>query len=89
MVGMLREDSRMEFHANGPYNDFITNAAKGSALSTQDDRTNTFFEKIVEISDAVRDKLRFTLFVATQAQTTSVLTGTESTSARWALAGLT
>jgi uncharacterized protein (DUF362 family) len=70
MVGMLREDSRMEFHANGPYNDFIMNAAKGSTLSAQDDRTNTFFEKIVEISDAVRDKLRLTLFVATQAQTT-------------------
>jgi len=70
MVGMLREDSRMEFHANGPYNGFIRNAAMGSALSAQDDRTNTFFEKIVEISDAVRDKLRLTLFVATQAQTT-------------------
>ncbi len=70
MVGMLREDSRMEFHANGPYNGFITNAAKGSTLSAQDDRSDTFFEKIVEISDAIRDKLRLTLFVATQAQTT-------------------
>jgi uncharacterized protein (DUF362 family) len=70
MVGMLREDSRMAFHANGPYNNFITAAAKGSTLTSRDDGTGTFFEKIVEISDALRDKLRLTLFVATQAQTT-------------------
>ncbi|PKL69450.1 MAG: hypothetical protein CVV30_07805 [Methanomicrobiales archaeon HGW-Methanomicrobiales-1] len=70
MVGMLREDSRMEFHANGPYNNFITAAAKGSTLASRDDGTGTFFEKIVEISDALRDKLRLTLFVATQAQAT-------------------
>ncbi len=70
MVGMLREDSRMEFHANGPYNNFITAAAKGSTLVSRDDGTGTFFEKIVEISDALRDKLRLTLFVATQAQAT-------------------
>ena len=70
MVGMLREDSRMEFHANGPYNNFITTAAKGSTLTSHDDHSGTFFEKIVEISDAIRDKLRLTLFVATRAQTT-------------------
>lgn len=70
MVGMLREDSRMEFHANGPYNKFITAAAKGSTLASRDDGTGTFLEKIVEISDALRDKLRLTLFVATQAQAT-------------------
>jgi len=70
MVGMLREDSRMEFHANGPYNNFITSAAKGSTLTVKDDGTGTFFEKIVEIGDAVRDKLRLTLFVATRAQAT-------------------
>jgi len=70
MVGTLREDSRMTFHANGPYNKSITDLAKGSTLVSQDDGTGTFFEKIVEISDALRDKLRLTLFVATQAQTT-------------------
>jgi len=70
MVGMLREDSRMEFHANGPYNGFIKRAAKGSTLAPVDDRTGTFFEKIVEISDAIRDKLRLTLFVATEVQAT-------------------
>ncbi|MDO9325847.1 MAG: DUF362 domain-containing protein [Methanoregula sp.] len=70
MVGMLREDSRMAFHANGPYNNFITAAAKGSTLDSCDDGSGTFFEKIVEISDALREKLRLTLFVATQAQTT-------------------
>ncbi|MDO9549419.1 MAG: DUF362 domain-containing protein [Methanoregula sp.] len=70
MVGMLREDSRMEFHANGPYNHFITAAAKGSTLVSRDDGSDTFFEKIVEISDALREKLRLTLFVASEAQAT-------------------
>jgi uncharacterized protein (DUF362 family) len=70
MVGMLREDSRMEFHTNGPYNRFITNAAKGSSLSAKDDHSGTFFEKIVEISDAIKDKLRLTMIVATKAQVT-------------------
>ena len=70
MVGMLREDSRMEFHANGPLNGFIVRSAKGSTLKSFDDGTGTFFEKIVEISDAIRDKLRLTLYVATQVQAT-------------------
>jgi len=70
MVGCLREDSRLEFHANGPYNLFIKIDAHGSSLKSVDDHNDTFFEKIVEISDAVRDKLRLTLFVATKAQTT-------------------
>jgi hypothetical protein len=70
MVGMLREDSRMEFHANGPYNEFITRAARGSTLASVDDETGMFFEKIVEISDAIRDKLRLTLYAATEIQAT-------------------
>jgi hypothetical protein len=70
MVGMLREDSRMEFHANGPLNRFIIRSAKGSTLTSSDDGTGTFFEKIVEISDAIRDKLRLTLFLATEVQAT-------------------
>lgn len=70
MVGCLREDSRMEFHANGPYNFFIKADAWGSSLKSVNDHTGTFIEKIVEISDAVRDKLRLTLFVATKAQVT-------------------
>jgi len=70
MVGMLREDSRMEFHANGPYNSFILGAAKGSSLVSHNDGSGTFFEKIVEISDAIREKVRLTLVVATAAQAT-------------------
>lgn len=70
MVGMLREDSRMEFHANGPMNGFIVRSAKGSTLASHDDKSGRFFEKIVEISDAVRDKLRLTLFLATEIQAT-------------------
>jgi uncharacterized protein (DUF362 family) len=70
MVGLLREDSRMEFHANGPYNGFIQRAAQGSSLSVAGEGSGKFFEKIVEISDAVREKLRFTLFLVTEAQVT-------------------
>ena len=70
MVGMLREDSRLEFHANGPYNRFIKWYARGSSLPSLDDGTSAFFEKIVEISDAIRGKLRLTLFLATEVQAT-------------------
>lgn len=70
MVGILREDSRMEFHANGPFNSFIAKAGKDSGIQTKNDQTNAFIEKIVEISLAIKDKLRLTLFTAVQAQTT-------------------
>lgn len=70
MVGILRDDSRMDFHANGPYNLFIKNEARGSVLKSVDDKSDTFIEKIVEISDSVKEKLRLTLFVSTKAQAT-------------------
>lgn len=70
LVGILREDSRLVFHANGPYNAFIKGYAKFSDLAVQDDGSNTFFEKMTEISLAVKHKLRLTLFTATKAQTT-------------------
>ncbi|MCP1662154.1 MAG: DUF362 domain-containing protein [Methanocalculus sp. MSAO_Arc1] len=70
MVGLLREDSRVEFHANGPMNKYILKATKGSTLSSVDDGTGAFFEKIVEISDVLREKLRLTLFSATLVQAT-------------------
>lgn len=70
MVGILRDDSRMDFHANGPFNNFIKNEAHGSSLKSIDDKSDTFIEKIVEISDSIKEKLRLTLFVATQAQAT-------------------
>jgi uncharacterized protein (DUF362 family) len=70
MVGLLREDSRLEFHANGPLNYFIKRAARKSTLRSFDDNSGTFLEKIVEISDSLRDKMRLTLLVATKAQTT-------------------
>ena len=70
MIGILRDDSRMEYHANGPYNYLIKFNAHKSSLKSIDDHSGTFLEKIVEISDAVWDKLRLTLFVATKAQTT-------------------
>jgi uncharacterized protein (DUF362 family) len=70
MVGLLREDSRLEFHANGPYNGFIVRYSQGSDLPSEDDGSGKFFEKIVEISDAIKKKLRATLFVGTEAQVT-------------------
>ena len=70
MVGILRDDSRMDFHANGPFNNFIKREARGSTLKSVDDGSGTFIEKIVEINDAIREKLRVTLFVATKAQAT-------------------
>lgn len=70
MVGILRDDSRMDFHANGPFNTFIKNEAHNSSLKSIDDKSDTFIEKIVEISDSIKEKLRLTLFMATKAQTT-------------------
>lgn len=70
MVGLLREDSRLEFHANGPYNNSIVRYSQGSNLPSVDDGSGTFFEKIVEISDAIQEKLRLTLFVGTEVQVT-------------------
>jgi hypothetical protein len=70
MVGILRDDSRMDFHANGPFNNFIKREARGSTLKSFDDGSGTFIEKIVEISDAIKEKLRVTLFVATRVQAT-------------------
>jgi uncharacterized protein (DUF362 family) len=70
MIGLLRDDSRMEYHANGPYNYLIKLNVRKSSLKSNDDHSGKFMEKIVEISDAVRDKLRLTLFIATRAQTT-------------------
>jgi hypothetical protein len=70
MVGFLREDSRLEFHANGPYNAFIKFFARKSNLTSRDDKSNTFFQKMIEISLALQRKLRVTLFTATKAQVT-------------------
>ncbi|MGZ7068141.1 MAG: DUF362 domain-containing protein [Methanobacterium sp.] len=70
MIGIIRDDSRMEYHANGPYNSLIKFAALRSTLKSRNDKSGTFFEKIVEISDATKDKLRLTLFVTTKAQAT-------------------
>jgi uncharacterized protein (DUF362 family) len=70
MIGIIRDDSRMDYHANGPYNYLIRFNTWKSSLKSLDDYSGKFFEKIVEISDAVKDKLRLTMFTATKAQTT-------------------
>jgi uncharacterized protein (DUF362 family) len=65
-VGLLREDSRMEFHASGPFYNGLKVFAKG--VKTDFKNEHKFIEKITEISLALKDKLRCTLFVATEAQ---------------------
>lgn len=70
MIGLIRDDSRMDYHANGPYNFPIKLAGRKGSLKSIDDKSDTFFEKIVEISDAIKDKLSLILFVATKAQAT-------------------
>jgi uncharacterized protein (DUF362 family) len=70
MVGFLRDDSRLEFHANGPYNAMIKFFARKSNLSSRDDKSNKFFQKMIEISAALQQKLRVTLFTATKTQST-------------------
>lgn len=70
MVGLLREDSRLEFHAEGPYSGFTAKYGGKHGLKVDYKDTGNFIEKIVEISLALQEKLRATLFVATEAQTT-------------------
>lgn len=70
LVGLLREDSRLEFHMNGPFSAFMKMRAKKAEIAVEDDKTNSFFQKIVEISLAVQHKLRLTLLTATKAQVT-------------------
>ena len=70
MVGFLREDSRMEFHANGPFFYFMETHSGGLSGNGKKFNAPSFFHKITEISDAVRKKLRLTVFTATKLQTT-------------------
>jgi uncharacterized protein (DUF362 family) len=69
-VGCLREDSRIEFHAQGPFNFAIKDAAKGSGLKAEKQPGLNFFDMIAELQLAIQSKLRGTIFVATKVQTT-------------------
>jgi len=70
LVGLLREDSRMNFHANGPFFLVIKSFGRKAKLDQSDDHSNAFFQKIVDINLAVKEKLRLTLFTGTEAQVT-------------------
>ncbi|WP_164913727.1 DUF362 domain-containing protein [Methanoculleus taiwanensis] len=69
-VGILRDDSRVEFHAEGPFYSFVENAVKGTSLTTDYRNRDVFFRRMTEIALCVADKLRATLFVGTKAQLT-------------------
>jgi uncharacterized protein (DUF362 family) len=70
MVGILREDSRVRFHSYGPYYFAISKSAKGSGIKTNYKEKGDYFGMITEISAAVREKLRLTMFVGTKVITT-------------------
>jgi len=70
LVGLLREDSRLEFHTQGPFFDWMKRWAKSEDFKLDFPDKKDFFERMTEISLAVKDKLRLTLFVGTQAQVT-------------------
>ncbi len=70
MVGILRDDSRLVFHKDGPFLALITASTRRVGLTNDDQGQNLFIPKITEISLAIKDKLRLTLFVGTKAQTT-------------------
>ncbi len=70
MVGILREDSRMEFHQEGPFNAAFKVYAKQAGMKGGKIVDRKFFEKMTEISLAIKDKLRLTLVVGTKAQVT-------------------
>lgn len=70
MVGILREDSRMVFHAEGPFNRAFKIYSKKGKIENDYPNDDLFFEKMTEISLAVKEKLRCTLVVGTKAQVT-------------------
>ncbi len=70
LVGLLRLDSRMEFHSSGPFFAPMKVMSQKTKLKYPKDKENLFFQKIVEISAAIEDKLRLTFFTGTKAQTT-------------------
>lgn len=66
LVGLLREDSRVEFHSTGPFYFSIRGSSKGSGIPTNFEARGRFIEKIVEINSAVREKIRSTVFMGTK-----------------------
>jgi len=69
-VGILRQDSRLNFHAQGPLYFYITYKAIGSNLHAERLEQLDFFKMITEIQLAIQSKLRGTMFIATEVQTT-------------------
>jgi len=70
LVGLMREDSRIEFHVQGPFFDFMKKWAEQEKFKVDQHKVGDFFEKMTEIALSMKDKMRLTLFVGTQAQTT-------------------
>jgi uncharacterized protein (DUF362 family) len=70
LVGLMRMDSRMQFHRQGPMYWFMVLQALGSSLKPRKGPVPDFFEKIAEIGLPIQDKLLGSLLVATKLQTT-------------------
>ncbi|MDH5533425.1 MAG: DUF362 domain-containing protein [Candidatus Pacebacteria bacterium] len=69
-VGILREDSRMEFHADGPFGTAMMALARNLKLDKKFQNQGAFWEKIIEISHVIEDKHRINLFYADKVQAT-------------------
>lgn len=70
LVGLLRMDSRMQFHRQGPMYWFMVLQALGSSLKPRKGPVPDFFEKIAELGLPIQDKLLGSLLVGTKLQTT-------------------
>lgn len=70
LVGLLRLDSRLEFHASGLFYTATRVLSTDSGLRTNYAGYYDFWQKITEIYLAIQDKMRVTLISGTQAQLT-------------------
>ncbi len=74
-VGILRDDSRLEFHDTGPFASMMSVKNRKSGTPVQRD---VFIRKITQIFESVKDKVRLTLVSSVCAQVTG---GPDKTSA--------
>ena len=70
LVGLLRQDSRMEFHSVGPFFNVMKKMTSKSGIQHDYEVTGDFWKKITEIYKSIESKNRLTLFSGTQAQVT-------------------
>lgn len=70
LVGLLRDDSRVDFHHPGPLSWFIRVMAAGSGLEARLNARPDFYAMIAEVGLCVHPKLLGSVLVGTKLQTT-------------------